>query len=432
MRITNNMIAYNFLDGVNKSLEKQNSLQEQLSDGIAIHRPSDDPLKTVRSMYYTTSGAMNDQYTTNVKDAQSWMDQTDSALNDLGSIGQRIKDLAVGADGSKPQDALAAIGTEINSLIDAAVNIGNTKIGDRYIFAGQQDNIQPFTRVQDSTTTPPTDMVTYSGDNNKILMRIQSGAQSVSQDSVNLTGNEVFGPMTSATINGKNTSVSSMFNSLIAIKNELLSGGGIIAQSNNKGGAAAVSGTYTPSVAGQDTYQDFVVKVGTVSAGVVTAAKYSTDGGQTYKDAVPVTAVPPVPGEFTLSNGAQIVINPSLATAANEINATGDTYSFHFPLGSRGTTNINWISNTALAQVDQINSSMLQQRTQLGARASTYQLQQTMLESNATTIAGDLSGSRDLDVSKAIVDFKTAQTVYQTALSVGAKIMPTSLADFLH
>ena len=429
MRITNNMIAYNFLDGVNKSLEKQNSLQEQLSDGIAIHRPSDDPLKTVRSMYYTTSGVMNDQYTTNVKDAQSWMDQTDSALNDLGSIWQRIKDLSVQADGSNPQDALKAMGTEIDSLINAAVNIGNTKIGDRYIFAGQQDNIQPFTRVQDTSTTPPTDMVTYSGDNNKILMRIQSGSQSVSQDSVNLTGAEVFGPMTSATINGKSTSVSSMFNSLIAIKNELVSGGGIVAQSNNQGGAATVSGSFVASVAGQ-TYQDFIFKAGAVTAGVVTAAKYSTDGGQNYSDA---TAVTGSPGEFTLGGtGARITIASSTAAAPIAATAAGDTYSFHFPLGSSGTTNTSWISNTALTQVDQINSTMLQQRTQLGARASTYQLQQTMLESNATTIAGDLSSSRDLDVSKAIVDFKTAQTVYQTALSVGAKIMPTSLADFLH
>jgi flagellin-like hook-associated protein FlgL len=159
-------------------------------------------------------------------------------------------------------------------------------------------------------------------------------------------------------------------------------------------------------------------------AGVVNSIQYSTDGGKTYSSDVAVSG-----GAFTLSNGAQITIANS--TAATAPNAAGDTYSFHFPLGSSGTTNTNWISNTALAQIDQINSSILLQRTELGARASTYQTQESTLEGNATTIAGDLSNAQDLDAAKAIVDFKTAQTTYQTALEVGAKIMPTSLADFL-
>jgi flagellar hook-associated protein 3 FlgL len=77
MRITENMMTFNYLNSLNKALERQSSLQEQMSDGKAIHRPSDDPIKTIRSLRLNANLAMNQQYTQNIKDAQSWMDSTD-------------------------------------------------------------------------------------------------------------------------------------------------------------------------------------------------------------------------------------------------------------------------------------------------------------------------------------------------------------------
>jgi flagellar hook-associated protein 3 FlgL len=90
-----------------------------------------------------------------------------------------------------------------------------------------------------------------------------------------------------------------------------------------------------------------------------------------------------------------------------------------------------WLSDTGLANLDADHSQMLQSHTELGSRMSMYNMAQNMLDSNNTIINQNLSSNDEVDVPKAITDFKNSQNVYQAALQVGAKIMPTSLVDFL-
>lgn len=205
MRITNNMMSYNFLSSLNNSLEKASKIQAQLADGKALHAPSDDPIKVVRSLRYSTSMELNNQYTQNAKDAISWMESSDDNMQDLSSIMISIKGQVVQAsDGSNPQAAVQTIGDAVDNLINQMVNIGNSQLGGRYIFGGQNDKTAPFTRTGDT--------ITYNGDNQKISMPITPGSANPSQDSVNLTGENVFGP------NLK------ILNDLIEIKNRLKSG----------------------------------------------------------------------------------------------------------------------------------------------------------------------------------------------------------------
>ncbi|GBG57945.1 flagellar hook-associated protein FlgL [Sporomusaceae bacterium FL31] len=302
MRITNNTITYNFLTSLNKSLERQNAIQEQLSDGKILHRPSDNPVKTIRSLRFNTNLAQNEQFTQNLKDAKSWMDTTDGAMSDLSSIMTNIKELVVQAStGSNPQDAIQTIGKSVDNLINQIVTIGNTKLGDRYVFAGQNDKTQPFTRNGD--------IITYFGDSSKISMPIQPGVATPTQDSVNLSGVEVFGA------NGNE-----VLNHLLEIKQHLDSG--------------------------------------------------------TTEDQV-------------------------------------------------------WLSNTGLGYLDADHASILQSHTELGTRMSAYDMALNMMEGQNVVITGDVAANEDLDIPKAIIDFKTSESIYKTALSVGARIMPPSLVDFL-
>jgi len=205
MRITNNIMSYNFLSSLNKSLEKSNKIQMQLADGKAIHSPSDDPIKVVRSLRYSTSMELNVQFTQNAQDALSWMNTTDDDMQDLSAIMISIKEQVVQAsNGTNPQTAVQTIGESIDNLINQMISIGNSQVGGRYIFAGQNDKTVPFTRIGDD--------IFYSGDNQKISIPIHPGIATPSQDSVNLTGEDVFGPDLK------------ILNDLIEIKNRLMSG----------------------------------------------------------------------------------------------------------------------------------------------------------------------------------------------------------------
>lgn len=417
MRITNNIISNNYLNSFNKALERQSSIQEKLADGKAIHRPSDDPIKVMRSLRFNSNLQINEQFAQNVKDATSWMETSDGAMSDLSSIMQRAQELVVSADGTKPADALLAISKELDSLIDHAVDLGNTKLGDRYVFAGQMDKTQPFERKVINNI----EVVVYHGDTNKISMPMQPGSANPSQDSVNLTGPEVFGALNDKL--GQPPSVD-VLNRLIEIKNELakVGTGATIRQSNANSGAGVVGGTYTGTG-----YQNFDVKINSVNAGQVTGASYSLDGGHNWIDAGAPTVAAGT-ATFTLASGVEFTINDAAG------NTNNDVYSFRVPpAGSAAVSgpDVQWVSNVGLAYLDSDINMQLRSHTELGARMSSYTMAQNLLENQNFTITNDLANNEDLDVPKAIIDFKNSESVYQAALSIGSKIMPTSLVDFL-
>lgn len=188
-RITQNTMSFNYMQSLQKSTYKQNKITSQLASGKQIQRPSDDPVKTVRSLKFNSSLGQNEQYIQNLKDAQSWMQSTESAVSDFGEMLTQIKESVVRASNqTNPEMAMQATGREIDNIINQMVSVGNTQVGDRYVFAGQKDKTQPFTRDE------VTGEVTYHGDNGKISMVIQGGASATpTQDSVNLTGVDVFG-----------------------------------------------------------------------------------------------------------------------------------------------------------------------------------------------------------------------------------------------
>lgn len=431
MRVSTNMLTLNFMISLNKSLERQNDLQEKLADGKDIHRPSDDPVKTIRSMRFNINLRENEQYTQHVKDALSWMETTDSAMSDLSSLTISAKELIVKAVAPNPDMALDAIADELDGIINQMIQVGNTKIGDRYVFAGQEDKTEPFKRrmVTVDTGLPApndkaqTEAVVYSGDTNKISMRIQPGIVTPSQDSVNLTGEDVFGPFKTLTENNKPVQTVDILNNLIKIKEALT--GKPSPKSNPAGGNISQFST--------EEHKAFTLKIDqTDPTGLPTKASYSIDGGQTWQTASPVldASSNPIPGRFEMKAADMGTVDPVQYQFGtnNSKNQVGDTYTLPQATTER---DLKWLSKVGLALAENGHTHILQAQTGIGARMSMYEQAKALLEKNNVTITGDVAANEDLDVPKAMVDFKTSESIYRTALSIGARLMPPSLVDFL-
>jgi flagellar hook-associated protein 3 len=276
-RITDSMMNYGFLSGMNKSLNTQYSLMEQMSDGKRIHRPSDDPVRVLRSLQYRSAIMQNEQYVSNVKDAQSWMEMTDKAVGDLSDLVSQAKSLVVRAIEPNSTVGYAAAAKQLDGIINQAIQVANTQIGDRYIFAGQMDKTQPFQRVmlEDPTgqSNLKVDTVVYYGDDQKISMVTQSGLPNVGRDGINLTGIDVFGRVGSTpTQYGQATT--DVFNMLIRVKEELEKTAAVT-KTNSLGGTLDVDGGYT----GPAEYQDFAVKIDALKVRLNTYAQSNTGGG---------------------------------------------------------------------------------------------------------------------------------------------------------
>jgi flagellar hook-associated protein 3 FlgL len=145
VRITQSMLSNQLLRNLNNNLGRMDKLQNQLSTGRSINKPSDDPVGISFSLRYRSELEVNDQYQKNIDAAVSYLDYTDTALDQMGTIMQRARELAVqGANGTNSPDSRKAIKTEIDQLYQQLTTTGNSKLNGKYVFNGQVTDQPPF------------------------------------------------------------------------------------------------------------------------------------------------------------------------------------------------------------------------------------------------------------------------------------------------
>ena len=87
MRITNSMMLTNTKENINSNKVNVDRLNTQMSTQKKITKPSDNPLIAIKSLRLsTTLSQINQYYSNNIKDADSWMDITETALTNMKSI----------------------------------------------------------------------------------------------------------------------------------------------------------------------------------------------------------------------------------------------------------------------------------------------------------------------------------------------------------
>jgi flagellar hook-associated protein 3 FlgL len=91
------------------------------------------------------------------------------------------------------------------------------------------------------------------------------------------------------------------------------------------------------------------------------------------------------------------------------------------------TSGINNSIKELNAQLDHI----LRYRVQVGARTSHFESVRSQLQDQEVRLTQVLSNLEDADVARVAVDLSRQQLAYQAALAAGAKILETSLLDYL-
>ncbi|MGG0409470.1 flagellar hook-associated protein FlgL [Peribacillus simplex] len=144
MRVTQSMLTNNMLSNLSSSYEKMSKLQEQVSSQKKFSKPSDNPVAAMMGMGYRTNLNQIGQYQSNIAEAANWIDSTDDAITEAVSAMQRIRELTVqGSNGTYEGEQLKTITEEIKQLKEHLITLGDTQIGGKYIFSGQDTNVKP-------------------------------------------------------------------------------------------------------------------------------------------------------------------------------------------------------------------------------------------------------------------------------------------------
>lgn len=445
MRVSSLMMTGNYLQQLNNAYAKQAKLMEQ-TDGSSLHRPSDDPVNYTKNLIYNTSLSENDQYQANVNTAVSWMKSTDTAMINMTDAMTTISEKTVAAANAKGTTDAPAIGTEVTKLVQELVSQANSQIGGRYLFAGQKDSTEPFTlstnkvtrglaKTLDDTqsaffsdTLNSAGTVTYSGGATKVGNLTQM---------LSLTGSDG----NSYYLNAKNGNI---------YTSDFVTSGYKDAKNKSGHGDTVAAGdevaklTSSMAAVNVNTYFNTNGTLNTTGTAGFSATTGAT--GITFKfDTVQQQVVTYSGDNNRLSMVKQ---NGAVNTAIDSVNVTGaDMFgSTDIFGGSAGVSTLNdlltvtakmdgndskWLSTDGITLSSNAHSSMVDSEASLAARTAVYNDAATTLDSQKTLITTDITNVSATDVSALAVKLMTAQTLYNMSLSVGSKILPKSLADYL-
>ncbi len=147
MRITNSMMVNTLLKNMNGNLRTMDKYTTQLGTQRRITRLSDDAIGVLNSMNARKRLLNVQQYQDNVVAAASYVNQTDSSLQEMSKMVTEIRTNLIDASTDikmwDDREKIAKIVDEYKNHITQS--IGNTAVGGKYIFAGYNSTKQPFT-----------------------------------------------------------------------------------------------------------------------------------------------------------------------------------------------------------------------------------------------------------------------------------------------
>lgn len=217
MRIAGTSYTDSMINRLNNLTSQQYLLQSQISTGQRIQKPEDDPAGMARALSLQADTSAQTQYAQNISTLQTGANTAYNAMQQIKTISDRAGEIATLADGTKTPTELQAYATEVNQLIQQAVQLANTKNGDSYVFSGTKSNTPPFTTTTDANGNVTA--VSYQGNTNVTQTEIAQGTTlSVGTPGENTAGAGPRGLLADSRYGAD------FFNHLISLQKDLASG----------------------------------------------------------------------------------------------------------------------------------------------------------------------------------------------------------------
>jgi flagellar hook-associated protein 3 FlgL len=126
------------LDLTQKTMQKA---QAQVSSGLRVQQPSDDPASIGGILQLQQDIARNQQTQSNLDTVKSEVTTADSSLQSgIAAIENAISLAAQGANSTADANVRANLADQVSGLQQTLVSISQTTVNGRYIFSGDQDN----------------------------------------------------------------------------------------------------------------------------------------------------------------------------------------------------------------------------------------------------------------------------------------------------
>src|SRR2546430_2862379 len=135
----------NFLLDIGRLQARVDRAQRELSSGIRVSNPSDDPDSVGAIVQAGSDIARNQQIGRNLDNAKIEVDTAEQALQAAVSTLEQISVLgAQGANFDQTAQTRNGLALQVQSLLEHLVAIANTSIEGRCVFSGDSDQIPAY------------------------------------------------------------------------------------------------------------------------------------------------------------------------------------------------------------------------------------------------------------------------------------------------
>lgn len=454
MRVTSQSLSTQVIDGLQQAYQRVAQAQEVVTSGLRINHLSDDPIGATRALGLRGFEATLDQYKRNIDDSVPFLDQADSVLGNVTDGLNRAKEiaLAMANDTNSPVDRQSAA-AEVHQILLQIVSEANTKVENRFLFAGFANGSAPFAQGPNR--------VNYLGDNGQIAIQMNP----TSTLNINLPGNQVF--QGAGVVGG-----TGIFDALQDLETVLRGGAPANALTlavNLDGSSTAGTGFSSADAVGTETAPGslsgeanfstpvtvhdskgqahnltfFFAKTGATTFKYRVVANSDEIAGGTASDLYQVAP------EGTLEFNADGTLNAAASTAtditvsglangAADITIAGTDIRFNgssqlaqsSAVLSLTQTNTYGIQ-TQIGRLDTVLDQISTARAEVGARLNSAQTAGDAVGVLKDRTLGQRSQIEDADALSAYSDFARFQNAFQAALQSASRVIQPSLLDYL-
>ncbi|MFD1953948.1 flagellar hook-associated protein FlgL [Paenibacillus thailandensis] len=136
--------------------------------------------------------------------------------------------------------------------------------------------------------------------------------------------------------------------------------------------------------------------------------------------------------EYTISTGVTMQVNISGNDVFGAANASDNIFEIIDQLSSAINAQDHSAISAQLTNIDAAAERISSAQSLNGARTNRIELMQSRLENLQLNLTDMQSGVEDADMEEVLIQATSAQSVYEASLSVGSKMISTSLLDFLN
>ena len=394
--------------------EGLSKIQSQIASENRIQELRDDPLAASHAVRYESYLARLERFEKNTLYAKDHYNVAYSYLNEANSILQRVRELAVqGANGTYSAEDLKLMGVEVNELVKELVALSNSVGPDgKQLFAGDKAFTEPFRIVEG--------MVQGGGENMVVGVEYRGAGASRKTEitdhtyaDLDIGGGEAFW----------------------AEKMQVFSDVDATDYRVNENGSFFLDGVEIP-VAPGDTLPAIVAKINDSPAPVKAYIDPETRG-LTLEGTNPhlIRAEDRVGGAAVLRD-LGIIRGNMENNAPNWSNAARVSGGSMFDMALRLRDAMfrgdqDFIGSQGIAGMDLAMGNLNARIADVGSRQERVETAWVRLNQEIPDVANGLARESSVNIADAATDLKMMDFAHKASLQTAARILPTTLLDFL-